>query len=407
MEKFYDFGSRGYLTTFAASPDLFEDAINKDLCGFHSGRKIHDQLVFRDQYPNYIQFPIVFRHIDGKRMRDLLDMRYTGSHFLISDRLKSILEENRFTGWKCYPIELYDKKGNPISGYSGFTVTGRGGRLYYSFNKGWDTIGEDYLGWNPACWDGSDFFRFDNTRHLLVTEKVMTVMKKNRVDAVDYFSLGDSHIHYDPSAGKREAGYAVFATVRGRPQSYQKPPLNGPVDGEFLSRAAFPLKAGTLACLENCLELMGRYGNAGRSASHLSLLDLESEAKTELRCYRHVALIESLDCCADAIECLDNAAYMLHCESDSPALMRRHEFPSIPDYHTITSGSEWDRFMDWHIATLRALHIDIYNALTKHFEHLKESGRMTPLIQQYLEKALMQLTQSISILSEACAAGIL
>ena len=65
MEKFYDFGSRGYLTTFAASPDLFEDAINKDLCGFHSGRKIHDQLVFRDQYPNYIQFPIVFRQLDS------------------------------------------------------------------------------------------------------------------------------------------------------------------------------------------------------------------------------------------------------------------------------------------------------------------------------------------------------
>ena len=27
MEKFYDFGSRSYLTTFAASPELFDDAI--------------------------------------------------------------------------------------------------------------------------------------------------------------------------------------------------------------------------------------------------------------------------------------------------------------------------------------------------------------------------------------------
>ena len=348
----------------------------------------------------------IFRHIDGKRMRDLLDMRYTGSHFLISDRLKSILEENRFTGWKCYPIELYDKKGNPITGYSGFTVTGHGGRLYRSFNKGWDSIGDYYLAWNPACWDGSDFFRFDNASHLLVTEKVMTVLKKNRVDAVDFFPLeSNEHIHYDFSAGKREAGYAVFSTVRERPRSYQKPPLNGPVDEELLRRAAFPLKAGTLASLENCLELMWRYGNAGRSVSNLSLLDLKIEAKTAQRCFRYVALIESLACCEDAIEYMDNAAYMLHCESDSTAFIR-HEFPSLPDYHTITSEREWDRFMDWHIATLSSIHIDIYNALTKQFEHLTESGRMTPLIQQYLENALMQLAQSISILSEACAAGI-
>ena len=401
MEKFYDFGSRSYLTTFAASPELFDDAIDKDLCGFHSGREIHDQLVFRNQYPNYIQFPIVFRQIDGKRMRDLLDMRYNGSYFLISDRLKSILEENRFTGWKSYPIELYDKKGNPISGYSGFTVTGRGGRLYYSLNKGWDSILEYYLAWNPACWDGSDFFRFDNTRHLVVTEKVMTVLKKNRVDAVDYFPLENEHLHYDSSAGNGEAGYAVFSLICGRPQSYQKPPLNGPVDEELLSRIAFPLKAGTLASLENCQELIWRYGNAGRSSSYLSLLDLESEAKTERRCYRYVALIESLACCEDAIECVDNAAYLLHCESDSPTFIR-HEFPSLPGHQTITSSSEWDSFMDWHIATLRTVHIDIYNALTEHFEHLTDTNRMTPLIQQYMENALMQLAQSISILTEAC-----
>ncbi len=229
----------------------------------------------------------------------------------------------------------------------------------------------------------------------------MTVLKKNRVDAVDYFPLENEHLHYDSSAGNGEAGYAVFSLICGRPQSYQKPPLNGPVDEELLSRIAFPLKAGTLASLENCQELIWRYGNAGRSSSYLSLLDLESEAKTERRCYRYVALIESLACCEDAIECVDNAAYLLHCESDSPTFIR-HEFPSLPGHQTITSSSEWDSFMDWHIATLRTVHIDIYNALTEHFEHLTDTNRMTPLIQQYMENALMQLAQSISILTEAC-----
>ena len=398
MEKFFVFGSRGYLTTFAASPDLFEDAIYKGLCGFHSGREIHDQLVFSDQYPCYIQFPVVFHRIDGKRMRDLLDMRYTGSHFLISERLKSILEENQFTGWKSYPIELYDKKGNPVSGYSGFSVTGHGGRVYYPFNKGWDSVGIDYLGWNPAGWDGSDFFGLDNTRQRLVTEKVMHVLKKNRVDAVDFDLLeGHGHFHYDSTAGKREAGYAVFSTVHQLPSSYQKPLINYPLDGVMSSLVENDLKAGTLVCIENCLELIWRYGNAGCSTSNLSLISLEEETKTEQRCYRHIALIESLDCCGDAVEYIDNAAYLLHCESDSPAFLL-NEFPSIPDYHIITNTKEWDSFMDWHIATLRFIYIDVFNALTDYFEHLHNSDQ---LIKHYLENALTQLAQCISILDES------
>ena len=42
-------------------------------------------------------------------MRDVLDMRSVG-FFVISDRMKDVLEENGFTGWKTYPIQLYDKK---------------------------------------------------------------------------------------------------------------------------------------------------------------------------------------------------------------------------------------------------------------------------------------------------------
>ena len=153
MEKFYTLHSRNYLTTFSAWPEMWKNAIDNHLCGFHSGRELFDQLAFGDHYPEYIQFPIVFHQEEGKRMRDVLDMRSVG-FFVISDRMKDVLEENGFTGWKTYPIQLYDKKKNLISGYSGFTVTGKGGRVYYPLNEAWNPV----LGWNPASWEGSDFF---------------------------------------------------------------------------------------------------------------------------------------------------------------------------------------------------------------------------------------------------------
>ena len=56
-----------------------------------------------------IDFPVIFTQDHGKKLTDILDTGWPGL-FLISDRLKKILEENKLTGWKTFPIKVYDKK---------------------------------------------------------------------------------------------------------------------------------------------------------------------------------------------------------------------------------------------------------------------------------------------------------
>ena len=397
MEKFYTLHSRNYLTTFSAWPELWKNAIDNHLCGFHSGRELFDQLAFGDHYPEYIQFPIVFHQEEGKRMRDVLDMRSVG-FFVISDRMKDVLEENGFTGWKTYPIQLYDKKKNLISGYSGFTVTGKGGRVYYPLNEAWNPV----LGWNPASWEGSDFFHFENTRHILVTERVMKVLRKHKIDAIDMVPLEDS-IRFDSLAGKKEGGYASFSSIQNRPHRYLDSQWDSLLDWDMLNPIDSDLKDGTLESIEKCLELAFRYGIAGNSTSRLSLDHLESSEQTENRVLRYIALRESVSCCGKAIECIDNAAQLLGTVSESAPFVV-NEFAL--NYRLITSPDLWEQYMEWYPLTIRRMQIDIYNALADYLAKQLNKGT-TDKIQQYLENALMQLAQSISILSEACVPGII
>ena len=88
------------MTTFYVRPDLFDYALNNKLCGPESGREIHYHLLYGDdlgRYPEYIEFPVVYRHKEGKIMRDMLDIRFDGNCFLISDRMKLLMEDNGIT----------------------------------------------------------------------------------------------------------------------------------------------------------------------------------------------------------------------------------------------------------------------------------------------------------------------
>ena len=330
-------------------------------------------------------------------MRDVLDMRSVG-FFVISDRMKDVLEENGFTGWKTYPIQLYDKKKNLISGYSGFTVTGKGGRVYYPLNEAWNPV----LGWNPASWDGSDFFHFENTRHILITERVMKVLRKHKIDAIDMDPLEDS-IRFDSLAGKKEGGYASFSSIQNRPHRYLDSQWDSLLDWDMLNPIDSDLKDGTLESIEKCLELAFRYGIAGNSTSCLSLDNLESAEQTENRVLRNIALRESVSCCGKAIESIDNAAQLLGTVSESAPFVV-NEFAL--NYRLITSPDLWEQYMEWYPLTIRRMQIDIYNALADYLAKQLNKGT-TDKIQQYLENALMQLAQSISILSEACVPGII
>ncbi|MBO4715151.1 MAG: hypothetical protein J5672_03510 [Verrucomicrobia bacterium] len=158
----------------------------------------------RGDYENF-KYPIRFKHSCGtKKLRDILDTEIAS--WLISERLKNVLEENQITGWKTYPIQLFYKKMEPIEGYYGFSVVGRSGPVDFSKSeiikrvrkaeyiadeqhKGWirrlrpdeqyTYTWEEYKGWHIDLdtWDGSDFFLIEGFQHTIVTQRVVDVLK--------------------------------------------------------------------------------------------------------------------------------------------------------------------------------------------------------------------------------------
>ena len=196
MEDFYHFASRNYLTTFYASPEMVTKAIEtKD---FDKAREIGNKLSLGDF--EGLEFPIIFREQrdSGKRFRDVLDNR--GGEMLISDRLKQLLCDNNITGWKSYPIRMYDKRGNEVYGYSGFSVTGRcGGTLEYRTDKVCYANGYRFfegLSFDIAQWDGSDIFMVNGNRSIIITKLVYKLFKAHKIDAIDMRALPEyDHDH--------------------------------------------------------------------------------------------------------------------------------------------------------------------------------------------------------------------
>lgn len=193
MRDFYVFDSCGYGTTFAATAEEFERCLSvgeNDLGGcFYSKLILGD---YKD-----IQFPVVYNEIkggsSGKKMRDILDTRYHPL-YLISDRFKNILEESGIIGWKSYPIALFDKKGNPVEGYSGFSISGRAGKMQ-KFDQppleyGYSANARGYY-FDIETWDGSDLFNTEGTWFILATERFIRVLVKNKITACDYCRLTD------------------------------------------------------------------------------------------------------------------------------------------------------------------------------------------------------------------------
>jgi hypothetical protein len=112
---------------------------------------------------------------------------------LISDRFKELLEIAGLTGWKSYPIELYDKKGNKVEGYNGFSITGRAGNLY-KFD-----VPPMELDYSPKSagyyfeydsWDGSDIFRvFPHV--IVITKNFAELLQIHKISGVSIARLTD------------------------------------------------------------------------------------------------------------------------------------------------------------------------------------------------------------------------
>jgi len=112
---------------------------------------------------------------------------------IISQRVVDLFTQEKFTGWKTYPVTVFDKKREgPVAGeaFYGLAVYGRGGpqnldvgvKKFLSKKDGSKTLlGMRGLYFHSEQWDRSDIFLVNDTWHLLVRRKVLDAMKRAKI----------------------------------------------------------------------------------------------------------------------------------------------------------------------------------------------------------------------------------
>lgn len=186
--RFYSFSLKGSLSQLFAAPVFYESQYDSDLlCG---------------EYENY-KFPVIFlsedsEYIKNKKITDFLSTGYAGSVYAVSEKVVDVLSSNNITGWRTYPVEVYDKNENYIGGYYGFTITGRCLALKPSLAEPYvkQYPGGPYNTYkgNPLnldYWDGSDIFLLQGTRFQFVSKKAMGVIKKNKLTNICFEDIAE------------------------------------------------------------------------------------------------------------------------------------------------------------------------------------------------------------------------
>ncbi len=187
--NFYKLSSKLSSSTFQAHPVGVKTK--------EGGIGDYEKLTLGD-YSN-ITFPIVFKQEYGSRLEDILDTG-TAILFLISDKMKTILEDNKITGWKIFPIRVYDKGENEVEGYHGLSITGRCGPVNYNKSeviiKSLIEGGEKsryYKGFYAGLddWDGSDIFLSRGLFSIIVTQRVREIVKKEKLTNARFENLSE------------------------------------------------------------------------------------------------------------------------------------------------------------------------------------------------------------------------
>ena len=151
---------------------------------FRLNMDLYDEL-FYGNYEN-IQFPVTYKIVLGSRLHDIVSTDYSCIR-LINNKVKTIFEENQFTGYKTFPVIFLDKNNREIHGYHGLSVTGRSGFRNFSSSEIIDkvlTTNEvirKYKGFYVDEWDGTDFFCARKSFATYVTPRVVEVLKKNKI----------------------------------------------------------------------------------------------------------------------------------------------------------------------------------------------------------------------------------
>jgi hypothetical protein len=141
--------------------------------------------------------PVVFKAYMGGQATDIM---WSGlpPMFCISSRVVQLLKENSCTGWSIYPAKVYDRKGNELPDYHGFSVISYAGkqdlrRSEIIIKPPMRPDGEPYKVYKGYYfeddqWDKSDIFRVYFS-HIIVTRKVRDVFKQAKIINVKFTPL--------------------------------------------------------------------------------------------------------------------------------------------------------------------------------------------------------------------------
>jgi len=149
-----------------------------------------------------VVLPVVLKQSSGKKWTDILRPNSV-SMYIVSQRFLELLEKNNIIGWKTYPVTILDQENNMIYGYAGLSVIGRSGPFDYSKSKifekqlvpnGTKTNYYKGLYFDLEKWDGSDFFIPEGTLNIIVSEKVMQLIKKFKITNADLQSTAEYEI---------------------------------------------------------------------------------------------------------------------------------------------------------------------------------------------------------------------
>ena len=196
--ELYEFNPLNGCANFHALPEIELDAIREG--------RLEDARAYWNNLLNYgdlsqYELPIVFRQCTcfGSKIHEINPTNGV-SYPIVSDRVISILENNGITGWKTYPIILYDKHGNRLDGYNGFYVDVMQG-MGLDFEPPQDRCDkttEDWKwivtkrGWlDITNWDGRDFTRAG--WGIIVTERVVKLFKKEKVTGIRFMKYSKKY----------------------------------------------------------------------------------------------------------------------------------------------------------------------------------------------------------------------
>lgn len=122
----------------------------------------------------------------------------------VSERVIKLLAMHNLTGWSTYPVEVYDRTGDLLPNYHGFSITGRVGQrdrsqsqiLDVPLYKGSEKTHKVYKGFffDKSSWDGSDFCTTVGTYYKIVTKAAFDVLKQNKVNNIRLTRLTDVEI---------------------------------------------------------------------------------------------------------------------------------------------------------------------------------------------------------------------